>query len=181
MSNEQLNQISFCSTEIEQGEFIWTLTVANSSSGVCWVGLGSSEREEREIRAWAKRWAPQTFIVRREGPNQKVLDELKEYFAGTRREFTIPLDRRGTPFQLRVWDALTQIPYGETRSYSDIAIQIGNPKGQRAVGLANNKNPIGVIVPCHRVIGKKGGLVGYASGLDHKERLLGLESLNMEG
>lgn len=170
-----MNAISFWSTDLRQGDFIWTITVATTLRGVCWVGLGSPEMEEAKLRAAAERWAPQTLVLQREYPNQKVLAELKEYFAGNLREFTIPLYRMGTPFQLRVWDELRRIPYGETRSYSDIAHQIGNPQGQRAVGLANNKNPIGVIVPCHRVIGKKGTLVGYASGIDHKERLLKLE------
>lgn len=172
-----LETISFYSKNFKQGDFNWTVTVASTLRGVCWVGLGSPEMEEAELRASAQRWTQQTLIVQREFPNQEVLDELKEYFAGNLREFTVPLDRRGTPFQLKVWDELIRIPYGETRSYSDIARQIGNPKGQRAVGLANNKNPIGVIVPCHRVIGKKGALVGYASGIDHKERLLELESI----
>lgn len=190
MSKEQLNQIletrdcslsmnaiSFWSTEFQQGDFTWTVTVATTLRGVCWVGLGSPEMEEAELRVSAERWAPQALILQKEyPPNEKVLAELKEYFAGNLQEFTIPLDRKGTPFQLQVWGELSRIPYGETRSYSDIARQIGNPKGQRAVGLANNKNPIGVIVPCHRVIGKKGALVGYASGIDHKERLLKLES-----
>lgn len=170
-----LNTITFWSTDLKQEDFIWTVTVATTLRGVCWVGLGSPEMEEAELRASVERWAPQTLILQREHPNLKVIAELKEYFAGNLRDFTIPLDRRGTPFQLRVWDELRGIPYGETRSYSDIARQIGNPKGQRAVGLANNKNPIGIIVPCHRVIGKKGALVGYASGIDHKERLLKLE------
>lgn len=172
-----MNVISFWSTDLKQGDFSWTVTVATTLKGVCWVGLGPPEMEKAELRAAAKRWALQTLILQREYPNQKVLAELNEYFSGNLREFTIPLDRMGTPFQLRVWDELRRIPYGETRSYSDIARQIGNPQGQRAVGLANNKNPIGVIVPCHRVIGKKGALVGYASGIDHKARLLELESI----
>lgn len=171
-----LQTISFCSKTLKQGDFIWNVTVASTLRGVCWVGLESPEMEENKLRASIPRWAQQPLIVRREYPNKKVLAELQEYFSGNLREFTVPLDRMGTPFQLRVWDELRRIPYGETRSYSDIALKIGNPKGQRAVGLANNKNPIGVIVPCHRVIGKKGALVGYASGIDHKERLLELES-----
>lgn len=98
--------------------------------------------------------------------------QLAEYFQGTRKNFSLPLAPFGTPFQHKVWDALCTIPYGETRSYKEIAIQVGNPKGYRAVGMANNRNPIMVIVPCHRVIGSNGALVGYAGGLGIKEWLL---------
>jgi len=104
-------------------------------------------------------------------------EQLDQYFDGKLKEFTIPLDFvNGTDFQRSVWEALQSIPYGETRSYKDIAIKIGNPKAVRAVGGANNKNPIGIVVPCHRVIGSNGKLVGYAGGLDKKEMLLKLES-----
>lgn len=100
-------------------------------------------------------------------------DQLDKYFKGEVKEFDIPLAfERGTEFQRSVWEALCTIPFGETRSYKDIATYIGNPKAVRAVGGANNKNPIGIIVPCHRVIGSNGKLVGYASGLDKKEWLL---------
>lgn len=108
-----------------------------------------------------------------------VLDEaekqLQEYFAGTRRSFDLPLAPAGTPFQRAVWDALRAIPYGETRTYAQIAEAIGNPKACRAVGMANNRNPIAILIPCHRVIGSNGSLTGYAGGLDVKERLLALE------
>ena len=96
-------------------------------------------------------------------------------FEGKRREFTLPLDFEGTPFQKQVWAALLTIPYGETRSYKDIAVQIGNEKAVRAVGAANGKNPISIIAPCHRVIGAGGALVGFAGGLDKKDILLRLE------
>lgn len=102
--------------------------------------------------------------------------QLKEYFGGTRREFDLPLALEGTAFQRAVWEALLTIPYGETRSYGQIAQNIGNPKACRAVGMANNRNPIAIIVPCHRVIGASGKLVGYGGGLDIKERLLALEN-----
>lgn len=176
MHKEEMSQtISFWSEEIRDGQFTWNVTVANTSQGVCWVGLGPYEAEEQDIKAWSKRWVPKAIVIKNKLPNELVLNQLKEYFSGTRKEFDIPLDIMGTSFQTRVWNELTKIPYGETRSYSDIAFQVENPKGQRAVGLANNKNPIGVIVPCHRVIGKKGGLVGYAGGIHLKERLLMLE------
>jgi AraC family transcriptional regulator, regulatory protein of adaptative response / methylated-DNA-[protein]-cysteine methyltransferase len=100
---------------------------------------------------------------------------LKEYLEGNRQQFTIPIHAKGTPFQLKVWEELRRIPYGETKSYGELAVNVGNPKGQRAVGMANHCNPIGVIVPCHRVIGKSGSLTGYAGGVDIKQRLLELE------
>ena len=110
---------------------------------------------------------------------QEAKRQLEEYFAGKRTVFDLPLNPTGTVFQKQVWAQLQQIPYGETRSYSQIATAIGNPKASRAVGGANNKNPIGIIVPCHRVIGANGALVGYAGGLDLKEKLLQLERDNI--
>ena len=104
-----------------------------------------------------------------------TVGQLNEYFAGTRKAFSIPLDMRGTEFQKRVWNALLEIPYGETWSYKQLAEFINNPKAVRAVGGANHNNPIMIIVPCHRVIGSNGSLTGYAGGLDMKEHLLNLE------
>lgn len=109
---------------------------------------------------------------------RKTYHQLMEYFEGNRRDFTISLDPRGTVFQRRVWKALSEIPYGETRSYKQIAEQIGHPKAYRAVGMANNRNPIAILIPCHRVIGSNGTLVGYAGGVSVKERLLLLEAGN---
>ena len=104
--------------------------------------------------------------------------QLSEYLNGKRKTFDLPFKMRGTQFQLQVWNALLDIPYGETRSYKQIAEAIGNPKAVRAVGMANNRNPLLIIVPCHRIIGKNGSLVGYAGGLDKKEFLLRLENQN---
>lgn len=104
-----------------------------------------------------------------------AVEQLDAYFAGTLTEFDVDLDVAGTPFQRRVWTALQTIPYGETRSYGQIADQIGSPGGSRAVGLANGRNPVSIIVPCHRVIGSTGGLTGYGGGLDRKKTLLTLE------
>lgn len=101
--------------------------------------------------------------------------ELEEYFAGTRHTFTFDLAPAGTPFQQRVWEALRAIPYGETRTYGQIAAAVGNPRASRAVGMANNRNPIPVVIPCHRVVGASGSLTGYAGGLDKKSWLLRLE------
>lgn len=104
--------------------------------------------------------------------------ELLEYFRGERTRFDLPLEYQGTDFQVKVWKALEKIPYGETRTYQDIAEAVGSPKAFRAVGNANNKNPISILIPCHRVIGKSGKLVGYGGGLDWKEYLLGIEKKN---
>ena len=101
--------------------------------------------------------------------------QLQEYFAGTRKIFTFPIELRGTPFQISVWKELSRIPYGETRTYGDIARAIGNPKAVRAVGMACNRNPIWIAIPCHRVIGSNKKLTGYAGGLTMKDALLNLE------
>lgn len=102
--------------------------------------------------------------------------ELRAYFAGERTSFSVPLDASGTAFQKKAWAALLTIPYGETRSYGQLATQIGNPKASRAVGAANGRNPISIIVPCHRAIGSNGALTGFAGGLEAKRYLLALET-----
>ncbi|MGC5040790.1 methylated-DNA--[protein]-cysteine S-methyltransferase [Streptomyces sp. DT190] len=114
------------------------------------------------------------------GPRDDTLfaeteEQLKAYFAGELTEFTVPLRLTGTPFQLRVWRELCRIPYGETRTYGRLADALGSPTASRAVGLANGRNPVGIIVPCHRVIGANGGLTGYGGGLERKQRLLDFE------
>ena len=114
--------------------------------------------------------------VRDASPLRTARTELEEYFAGERREFAVPLEPVGTTFQQRVWQALREIPYGTTISYGEIARRIGQPRASRAVGLANGRNPISIIVPCHRVIGANGTLTGYGGGLDRKRFLLALES-----
>ena len=106
---------------------------------------------------------------------KRAINQLKEYFSGTRKSFDLPLEMNGTEFQLKVWNELCNIPYGETRSYKDIAEKIGNPKAVRAVGGANNKNKLMIVVPCHRVIGANDSLTGYAGGIEVKKKLLELE------
>ncbi|WP_434360450.1 methylated-DNA--[protein]-cysteine S-methyltransferase [Parasalinivibrio latis] len=108
-------------------------------------------------------------------PFTLIVSQLDEYFAGKRDSFNVRLDVKGTPFQRRVWDALCDIPYGNTRTYGELATMIGKPTGSRAVGAANGQNPVAIIVPCHRVIGADGSLTGYAGGLDAKKALLALE------
>jgi methylated-DNA-[protein]-cysteine S-methyltransferase len=105
----------------------------------------------------------------------QAINELDQYFSGNRRQFTVPLSLTGTPFQKIVWNALRKIPFGATPGYSDIGASIGRPSVARAVGMANNKNPVPIIIPCHRVIGRNGSLVGYAGGLNIKRQLLDIE------
>jgi methylated-DNA-[protein]-cysteine S-methyltransferase len=129
--------------------------------------------------------APQPGWRSAREPFANAIEQLEQYFAGVRVEFDLELDMRGTHFQKDVWNALLTIPCGETRSYGEIAKQIGRPDRARAVGAANGSNPISIIVPCHRVIGSDGSLTGYGGGLDRKRWLLehesGVGSLNLEG
>lgn len=118
----------------------------------------------------AQDWMPQETPVLSQAKKQ-----LEEYFFGNRTDFTIPLAPHGTVFQRQVWKELQKIPYGETRTYGQIAAAVGNPRSSRAVGMANHNNPIMILIPCHRVIGSNGKLTGYAGGLDKKEFLLKLE------
>ncbi|MFJ6466741.1 methylated-DNA--[protein]-cysteine S-methyltransferase [Streptomyces sp. NPDC091387] len=118
----------------------------------------------------------ETFGEPDPGPFGEAIRQLDAYFAGELREFDLPLALDGTPFQRTVWAELQRIPYGETRSYGELAEILGKPGASRAVGLANGKNPVGVIVPCHRVIGASGSLTGYGGGLDRKQRLLAFEN-----
>ncbi|MCX3058794.1 methylated-DNA--[protein]-cysteine S-methyltransferase [Streptomyces beihaiensis] len=119
--------------------------------------------------------AEETFGERDERPFGAAIDQLNAYFQGDLTTFDLPLHLHGTPFQRSVWQRLRNIPYGETRTYGEVAEALGKPNASRAVGLANGKNTIGVIVPCHRVIGANGGLTGYGGGLDRKRRLLDFE------
>ncbi len=134
-------------------------------------GLVRLEFEDRVLKI-----NPHTTELRESKPAlAPYLRELDEYFAGERREFSFPLDLRGTEFQLACWRALLEIPYGETRSYRDIAKAIGHPHAYRAVGMSNNRNPVAIVVPCHRVIASSGSLCGYGGGLDVKRKLLDFE------
>ena len=119
---------------------------------------------------------PRSFVTEETPLHVEVRRQLEEYLAGRRKNFDLPLALSGTDFQKRCWQALREIPYGETRSYGDIARAVGSPKAFRAVGMANHRNPIAIIVPCHRVIGSGGSLTGFGGGLDVKAFLLGLES-----
>ncbi|MFE0773277.1 methylated-DNA--[protein]-cysteine S-methyltransferase [Streptomyces sp. NPDC058861] len=118
----------------------------------------------------------ETFGAPDPRPFGEAVRQLDAYFAGELTAFDLPLHLVGTPFQLRVWERLSLIPYGKTRTYGELAEELGNPGASRAVGLANGKNPVSIIVPCHRVVGAGGGLTGYGGGLDRKQRLLAFES-----
>jgi methylated-DNA-[protein]-cysteine S-methyltransferase len=137
--------------------------------GSLWLAEENGAITDLSFRSILKAEEHETPLLKR------AAGQLAEYFEGRRQAFDLPLDARGTAFQRAVWSALTDIPYGATRSYKEIAIAVGNEKACRAVGMANNKNPIAVIIPCHRVIGAGGGLTGYGGGLDIKEKLLDLE------
>ena len=127
-----------------------------------------------------QKWFPKAFDAP-ERPGDLLIQEaatqLEDYFNGHRRVFDLPLDLHGTPFQKAVWAALLRIEPGRTRTYSDIAVTVGSPQAVRAVGTAVGRNPVGIIVPCHRVIGRNGALTGYAGGLDRKQALLRLEGV----
>lgn len=123
---------------------------------------------------------PEADWIYNEKPLTKVRQQLEEYFAGERKDFDLPLRIKGTEFQVSVLKALQEIPYGETVSYGEIARRIGRPKAVRAVGAANGRNPIPIVVPCHRVIGSSGDLTGFGGGLDTKEALLRLEAENTQ-
>ncbi|WP_055618554.1 methylated-DNA--[protein]-cysteine S-methyltransferase [Streptomyces phaeochromogenes] len=117
----------------------------------------------------------ETFGDPDDTPFTETIDELRAYFAGELKEFSVQLHLDGTTFQRSVWEQLRKIPYGETRSYGELADALGNPNASRAVGLANGKNPLGIIVPCHRVVGANGSLTGYGGGLERKRQLLDFE------
>lgn len=155
----------------------WNLYLAATDVGLCYVG--SQNQTFEDMTNWAKsRYSGQSFI-KDEGKLQIYVVELIEYIEGKRTSFTMPLDYHGTPFQLEVWNALLRIPYGQTKSYSDIAGEIQRATAVRAVGTAIGANPVLITVPCHRVIGKNGALSGYRGGMDMKTRLLQLEQVSM--
>jgi methylated-DNA-[protein]-cysteine S-methyltransferase len=143
-----------------------TTLLAADERGLRLISFAAGKRPERPGSGWRKDAAPMREAIR----------QLRAYFAGELREFDLPLSLIGTDFQLRVWRLLQTIPYGDTTSYGQLARRLGNPNASRAVGLANGSNPIPIIVPCHRVIGSNGSLVGYGGGLSNKKVLLALES-----
>jgi len=136
--------------------------------------------DEDDAELWRRRNHPAAVRDPRAAPLPTLRRQLDEYLAGGRRAFDLPLAPEGTDFQRRVWRALLEIPHGETRSYADLARAVGSPRAMRAVGQANRRNPIGVVVPCHRVIAADGTIGGYAGGLDRKRHLLRLEGVSVD-
>jgi methylated-DNA-[protein]-cysteine S-methyltransferase len=153
-----MNSTHFATTDSPIGELL-VLGDAESVHGLLMNGDGDFDARKTDLTQDQKAF-------------RDTIDQLAEYFAGDRDSFDLPLEPEGTEFQRAVWNALGEIPFGETRSYGEIAVAVGRPKAARAVGMANNRNPIAVIVPCHRVIGAGGALVGYAGGLERKTWLL---------
>lgn len=145
---------------------IGDLLLAGDGEALCVIGFPEGSRRRDPEPDW----------IFNEKPLADARRQLAEYFAGERKSFDLQLRKTGTAFQLRVLDALEEIPYGETVSYADIAERIGQPKAVRAVGAANGRNPLPIVIPCHRVIGKSGDLTGFGGGLDTKEALLRLEA-----
>ena len=154
---------------------VGTIRVAATSRGVCKVALG--QETAADFFGWLQRRIGQApRRPERTGIVALALDQIAEYLNGARRQFDLPLDVRGTEFQRRVWAAVAGIPYGQTRTYAQIAQVIGKPLAVRAVGAANGANPLPLVVPCHRVLGSDGSLTGYGGGLDVKQKLLEMES-----
>lgn len=152
----------------------WNIYIAATTKGLCFVG--SHNKPFEELAGWAGRRFPDSVLVQDDEKLQPYAIQLSEYFYGKRKNFTLPYDYHGTSFQLAVWNALCEIPYGQTQSYSNIANYIQKPASVRAVGAAIGANPVLITVPCHRVIGKNGSLTGYRGGLDMKTKLLQLEN-----
>ncbi|TCP18324.1 methylated-DNA-[protein]-cysteine S-methyltransferase [Scopulibacillus darangshiensis] len=159
---------------------IGMLTIACHHDGLCSIEFGSLQEAAVPLQSWAKKHMMHNELKKDQDYTGEAARQLTEYFNGERQTFDLPLCLKGTPFQIKVWRALREIGYGETKSYKDIAQAIGNPKAVRAVGSANNSNPLPIVIPCHRVIGSSGSLVGYGGGLDKKVTLLDHEKMIMK-
>ncbi|MFT8323278.1 MAG: methylated-DNA--[protein]-cysteine S-methyltransferase [Bacillus sp. (in: firmicutes)] len=156
----------------------WNFYIASTSKGLCYVG--SQNKPFDELSEWAKKRFPGSLLFEDYKKLRPYAVEVMEYLEGKRKTFTVPFDYNGTPFQIAIWNALCQIPYGQTKSYSDIANDINNPAAVRAVGIAIGANPILITIPCHRVIGKNGSLTGYRGGLEMKTKLLVMEKRDIQ-
>jgi O-6-methylguanine DNA methyltransferase len=173
IATPKTTELYWSSVSCPQGLII----VMATERGVCWTGTPGTPINDG--LAWLKRKMGFERVIEGEeiAPLQQAMDELYRYRAGEHIQFSCPLDLHGTPFQIEVWEELYRIPYGETRSYAEIACAIGRPAAVRAVGAANGANPVAIIVPCHRVIGSNGALTGYGGGLPTKAWLLDLEGI----
>ena len=168
-TNQKRHAIFYSHMETPIGK----LLVASSEKGL--VRIMFSHEGKVDSVSLLKKEHPEETLVEDRGKNLLVIKQLEEYFNGSRTVFSLPLDIRGTEFQKSVWDALKKVPYGETRSYGEIARSIGKPKAARAVGNANRKNPIPIVIPCHRIIGSDGSMTGFGGGIPLKKKLLELE------
>lgn len=151
------------------------LLIVNGDEIALRIDFGTRADLDEKVNKWGKRYFKNPIFIHNPHKVQKIKDELQDYFRHHRQEFSFAYEFHGTPFQKQVWEALFSIPYGETKSYKDIAAAINNPKAVRAVGGAVNKNPFSIVAPCHRVIGMNGKMVGYGGGLDKKVFLLNHE------
>ena len=150
------------------------LVIGATDKGVCLLEFSDPARIQRQLSSLQRSLGAQ--LERTGHPLLETLrTQLQEYFEGRRRLFDLPLDYRGTPFQIRVWQTLLEIPYGQTWSYKQLAVRAGDPEGSRAVGTANGQNRIAIVIPCHRVVNLNGSLGGYGGGLQRKQALLDLE------
>lgn len=168
-SSQRDRKLSWTVVDIEG----WSLLMAATEDGLVYVDRGEESYEE--FARWAAKHYPERPVIRDEADMQPYVQQLIEYWRGERRTFSLPVVFHGTAFQRSVWEALRGIAYGETLAYGDIAEQIGRSKAVRAVGAAVGANPLMIVVPCHRVVGKDGSLTGFSGGLDMKKRLLEIE------
>ncbi len=170
VSQRSMSTLAWDSMPSPRGECV----LLASDAGLVWVGTPGTTLDKGLL--WAKKRGWSENAIQTPHPVlQQAKDELHRYFIGEKMSFSVPLDLRGTAFQTSVWRELCTIPYGETRSYGELALAIGRPNAPRAVGAANGANPIAIIVPCHRVIGSNGALTGYGGGIPTKSWLLALE------
>jgi O-6-methylguanine DNA methyltransferase len=168
---EAVNPIYYSEMESPIG----TLVLGATTKGLCQIEFGNMADSQQKLVVWSRRWMQTERWIPDGDKLAPAREQLEQYFRGERKQFELILDLRGTLFQQKVWTALAVIPYGSTASYKDIGQQIGQASAVRAVGGANHCNPIPIIVPCHRVIGADGTMVGYGGGLHIKKHLLGLE------
>lgn len=157
----------------------WPLYIAATDEGLCFVG--SVEADLEELKAWQQKKRPKATLVEDDLMLGRYVKELQQYFEGKKQCFELPIDLQGTSFQMKVWQALQAIPFGQASTYGEIALKIGQPTAVRAVGGAIGANPVAIVVPCHRVIGKSGSLTGFRGGLEMKKSLLMLEGILASG
>ena len=173
MGQDERSTIRYAFADTRLGQIL----VATSALGLCRIHLPGDD-PLGSLREWVSENAPGADVVRDPRAVREATEQIEAYARGQLTQFQLPLDLAGTPFQLRVWSALQEIPYGATRTYADVAAAIGVPRAMRAVGAANGRNPVPLVVPCHRVIARD-GIGGFTGGLSNKEALLALENASI--